>query len=39
VRVEILRIAAAAKSEAPEGLFEAVEEGARVRLGHAVHVV
>ena len=29
----------AARSEAQESLFEAVEEGARVRLGHAVHVV
>jgi hypothetical protein len=28
-----------ARSEAQESLFEAVEEGARVRLGHSVHVV
>ena len=28
-----------ARSEAPESLFEAVEEGAGALLGHAVHIV
>ena len=29
----------AARSEAPKSLFEAVEKGAGVLLGHSVHVV